>query len=140
MPPLHEPGQPGQEGSTPHGNAQPPILPYYIHPGSYPYPHYAHPGAAYPPHGGPPPPSHTLEPAEPAKKPEEAGTAAPGTDDRAALVAAKGSTRGVNGSEPKAKKTKKKITGNRWQKGAKAQGEAAHQPDQEFPEPVTASA
>jgi neural Wiskott-Aldrich syndrome protein len=61
-----------REGSTPHGNVQPPILPYYIHADSY---HYAHPGA-YPPHGGPPPPSHTLEPAEPAEESEEAGAAA----------------------------------------------------------------
>jgi len=34
----------------------------------------------------------------------------------------------LNGGEPKAKRVKKKITGNTWKKGTKAQGEVAHQP------------
>ena len=132
IPSLHE-GQPNQEGSTPNGNAQPPIVPYYIHPGGYPpYPHYPHPGSAYPPHGGPPPPAHALDSAEPTKKSEEAGGGGSTEDADGAAVRQK-RTRA-----PKAKKTK--ISPTRWPKVVKAHGEAAHEPNQEFGEPVATTA
>ncbi|TFK38194.1 hypothetical protein BDQ12DRAFT_124445 [Crucibulum laeve] len=51
IPPTHD-GQPGPDGSPPHPNGQPPMMPYYIHPGGYPYPHYP---PMYPMPGAPPP-------------------------------------------------------------------------------------
>lgn len=110
IPPPPE-GQPGQEG-TPHGNGQPPMMPYYIHPGSYPpgtYPPYPH-FPMYPP-GGPPPPQHPQSTAHPppiqaieivdpkAPKPANGNNAVENGDG-------KKRSRPSKGIEPKAKKVK----------------------------------
>ena len=79
MPP-HD-GQSGPDGSPPHANGQPPMMPYYIHPGGYPpFPHYP---PIYPPTSSSstplqPPPAQgqaeqpqTINPADAARKPDD---------------------------------------------------------------------
>ena len=76
--------QSGPDGSAPHPNGQPPIMPYYIHPGAYPpFPHYPpvySPQGVAPSSGAPlqPPPApgqteqpQTINPADAARKPDD---------------------------------------------------------------------
>ncbi|KAF9459667.1 hypothetical protein BDZ94DRAFT_1239046 [Collybia nuda] len=109
IPPPPE-GQPGQEGS--HGNGQPPMMPYYIHPGSYPpgtYPPYPH-FSMYPP-GGPPPqqPPHPNSHPPPIQAIETVDPKAPKTINGNNAVEngdVKKRPRTSKGAESKAKKAK----------------------------------
>ena len=114
--PSHD-GQSSPDGSAPHANGQPPMMPYYIHPSGYPpFPHYP---PIYPPTSSssaplqPPPQGQaeqpqTINPADAARKPddpslptvEQNGTAA------AAVVNKKRSKMTKNGEQPKVKKVK----------------------------------
>jgi len=119
----HE-GQSGPDGSPPHANGQPPMMPYYI-PGGYPpFPHYP---PMYPPQGvasssGTPlqsPPTaqqpaqgqveqpQTINPADAARKPDDPSspTVEQNGTGAAAAVNKKRSKTTKNG-EPKAKKAK----------------------------------
>jgi hypothetical protein len=114
MPP-HD-GQPGPDGSPPHANGQPPMMPYYIHPGGYPpFPHYP---PIYPPTSSSgalqPPPAQgqaeqpqTINPADAARKPDDPSLSAVEQNGTAvaATVGKKRSKTTKNG-EPKAKKVK----------------------------------
>jgi len=116
----HE-GQSGPDGSPPHANGQPPMMPYYIHPGGYPpFPHYP---PIYPPQGvatssgaplQPPQPAQgqaeqpqTINPADAARKPDDPSppTVVHNGTGATATVNKKRSKSTRNG-EPKTKKVK----------------------------------
>ncbi|KDR79930.1 hypothetical protein GALMADRAFT_242061 [Galerina marginata CBS 339.88] len=119
MPHPHD-GQPGPDGSPSHPNGQP-IMPYYIHPGSYQFPHYP---PIYPP-GAPPPPGaqpssapvsqaaseqpQTVNPSDTGRK-EEGASGAERNGVEAAGAGKKRSRTTKNG-EPKAKKVKTAVNG-----------------------------
>lgn len=110
MPPHTHEGQPSQEGTPPHPNG-PHIMPYYVHPGSFPPYPYGHPGAIYPPPLQQPPtaqPPQTLNPGDVVKKSEEPvnGSAANGAANGDAPVVQKKRRGGGKTSEPKTKKAK----------------------------------
>ena len=116
----HE-GQAGSDASAPHANGQPPIMPYYIHPGGYPpFPHYP---PMYPPQGvtsssgtplQPPPPTQgqadqpqTINPADAARKPDDPPPPTVEQNGAGAVAAAnKKRSKTTKNGEPKAKKVK----------------------------------
>jgi neural Wiskott-Aldrich syndrome protein len=124
----HPEGQPGQEGSPPHNNGQPPMMPYYIHPGGYaafppPYP-------LYPPQGALPPtpvsqaqsqPAQTSDSADAAKK---AATTVNGSEVNGATVPVEApkKPRTSKSGESKAKKAKtvnpRDVNGTKVGKGS----------------------
>lgn len=112
----HE-GQSGPDGSPPHANGQPPMMPYYIHPGGYPpFPHYP---PIYPPQGvaassgtplQPPQPAQaeqpqTINPADAARKPDDPSPPIVAHNGTGATATKKRSKSTRNG-EPKTKKVK----------------------------------
>jgi hypothetical protein len=122
MPP-HD-GQSGPDGSPPHANGQPPMMPYYIHPGSYPpFPHYppmypsqgvtSSSGTSLPP---PPPPTQgqaeqpqTINPADAARKPEDPSLPPVGQNGTAAAAVVplhKKRSKTTKNGESKSKKAK----------------------------------
>lgn len=111
MPP-HD-GQSGPDGSPPHANGQPPMMPYYIHPGGYPpFPHYP---PIYPPTSSgalQPPPAQaeqpqTINPADAARKPDEPSLATVDQNGTAATATVnKKRSKTTKNGEPKAKKVK----------------------------------
>ena len=114
--PPHD-GQSGPDGSPPHANGQPPMMPYYIHPGSYPpFPHYP---PMYPPTSSSsnplqPPPAQgqaeqpqTINPADAARKPDDPSLPTVEQNGTAAAVAVnKKRSKTTKNGEPKAKKVK----------------------------------
>ena len=112
MPP-HD-GQSGPDGSPPHANGQPPMMPYYIHPGGYPpFPHYP---PIYPPNSSSsaplqPPPAQgqaeqpqTINPADAARKPEDPSL--PAVEQNGTAAVNKKRSKTTKNGEPKAKKVK----------------------------------
>jgi hypothetical protein len=108
MPHPHE-GQPSPEGSPPHNNGQPPIMPYYIHPGGYaPFPP---PYPIYPPQGALPPPpmpqSQSQQPSDSADAAKKVTTVhSSEVNGAAGAVEVAKRPRSSKSGEPKAKKAK----------------------------------
>lgn len=122
-------GQPTPDGSP--ANGQPPMMPYFIHPGGYPpFPHYQQ---MFPPQAGPPQPQQpaaqlqTMDPTAANKKAEEpvAEDASATPQEVPALAPApnKKRARGSKTGEPKPKKAK--INGARIAKDKEDQRAAA---------------
>jgi hypothetical protein len=113
MPP-HD-GQSGPDGSPPHPNGQPPMMPYYIHPGGYPpFPHYP---PIYPPTSSstPLPPTQgqgqaeqpqTINPADASRKPDDPSPTVEQNGTAAAAAVNKKRSKTTKNGEPKAKKVK----------------------------------
>lgn len=119
--PPHD-GQPNPDGSPSHGAAQPPMMPYYIHPAAYPpfhpyppmYPP-PPPGAQQPPlqaqhqQPAPPPeqqPPQTINPTEAGKKPDDVPINGVTSGGEGAPVQTKKRPRASKTGEPRAKKAK----------------------------------
>jgi hypothetical protein len=85
------------------------MIPYYIHPGTFPpFSYFPHGATPYPP-GGPPPPSQSLETTETQKKADKQPSvdgAGVTVEPQPATPTTKKRTKAVKNGEPKVKKTK----------------------------------